>query len=68
MDVLTQRNGMSHQWGDYMFEVNTGNLEQNAECFAAHHANSPVAVDDVLGRWSMAGLLWAGIVACLLVQ
>jgi len=57
-----------------MFEVNAGNLEQNAECFAAYLANSrrPVAVDDVrsgpVGGWSMAGLLWAGLVACLLVQ
>jgi hypothetical protein len=57
-----------------MFEVNAGNLEQSAECFAAHLARSrhPVAVDDVpsggSSRWSMAGLLWAGIVACLLVS
>jgi hypothetical protein len=52
-----------------MFEVNGGHLEQRAECFAAHPGNSrhPVAVD-VLGHWSMAGLLWAGIVTCLLVQ
>lgn len=57
-----------------MFEVNAGNLEQSAECFAAYRANSrrPVAVDDVGSgsgvRWSMAGLLWVGLVACLLVQ
>ncbi|MHC8286205.1 hypothetical protein ACYZUD_05120 [Pseudomonas sp. XS1P51] len=57
-----------------MFEVFGSNLEQTAECFAAHLAVSkrPVAVGDACsgpkGRWSIAGLLWAGIVGCLLAQ
>lgn len=55
-----------------MFEVFGGNLEQSAECFAAHLANSkhPVDVDDLrsgpIGSWSMGGLQRAGVVACVL--
>ncbi|WP_191627512.1 hypothetical protein [Pseudomonas fluorescens] len=57
-----------------MFEVFGGNLEQNAECFAAQLAVSkPRAAGDYARsasrrRWSIAGLLWAGLVGCLLIQ
>lgn len=57
-----------------MFEVFGGNLEQSAECFAAHLADSkrPVDVDDARsgprGSWSMAGLQRVGIVACVLTM
>lgn len=57
-----------------MFDVNGSNLEQCTERFAAHLANPdrPVAVGEapsgLSSHWSMAGLLWAGLVACLLVQ
>ena len=57
-----------------MLEVFGGNLEQNAERFAGLLAVSkhPVAGDDARSgsrrRWSIAGLLWAGLVGCLLVQ
>jgi hypothetical protein len=57
-----------------MFEVFGGILEQSAECFAAHLADSerPVDVDDarsgLRGGWSMAGLQRAGIVASVLTM
>ncbi|VVO25780.1 hypothetical protein [Pseudomonas fluorescens] len=57
-----------------MFDVNGSNLEQYTERFAAQLANPdrPVALGEapsgLSSRWSMAGLLWAGIVACLLIQ
>lgn len=58
----------------FMFEVFGSNLEQTAECFAALLADArhPVAEGDACsgprGRWSIVGLVWAGIVGCLLVQ
>lgn len=57
-----------------MFEVMAGNLEQGAECFAAHlsrrgrQAAIAGACSRLNSRWSLLGLLLLGLVAGVLVE
>lgn len=57
-----------------MFEVVTGNLEQGAECFAAHlsrrgrQAAIAGACSRLNCRWSLLGLLLLGLVAGVLAK